>query len=275
MALHTVTHSTGRNTTYEQFWQEIAVEKNVLVKLGLIPDYSIVGFRAPYLEFSQELFQVLESLDFLYDSSIPEAPNGAIPMPERLRDRSWPYTFDLVRNSTSMSCYISDCPNASYPGMWEIPHEDPLSPEGERLKIMEVTDYDVLRANFDARYNGNRAPLGLFLHPTVLTRPGAVANLSRLLDDFEGLGDVWLVTPTQMLHWLNNPTDKFGALTFKPWQCERDIPTGPEVCDGVDNDGDGEVDENLTQLCCYEFGCFRTCRATCPAAYPDLNNPVT
>ncbi len=59
--------------------------------------------------------------------------------------------------------------NESYPGLWEIPmwavHREDLSaisamdPEGDQLTLFEA-----YKRELDWRLNGNKAPLGLFLH---------------------------------------------------------------------------------------------------------------
>lgn len=56
--------------------------------------------------------------------------------------------------------------------MWTIDRDD-----DSMIAFMDYTDLDSLKANFRYHYDGNRAPMGIFLHP----RRCACARVSLLL----------------------------------------------------------------------------------------------
>jgi len=89
----------------------------VLNALAGIPLTSIMGFRAPYLNYSGETLKLLAAAEFTYDSSsassIPVTTNGT--------DAYWPYTLD---NGMANDCLAVDdiCKGQPVlPGFWEIP----------------------------------------------------------------------------------------------------------------------------------------------------------
>jgi peptidoglycan/xylan/chitin deacetylase (PgdA/CDA1 family) len=139
---HTVNHFNGgvvqldagdccraRNWSVEQWSTEISAAKNDLTGpaegVGAKPE-DVVGFRAPYLGYNDNLFTALENLKFAYDTSVPncfdEAEDGG--------NCSWPYTLDegsrdvevLTKKFTKPGAAAPRFPAVtSHPGLWEIP----------------------------------------------------------------------------------------------------------------------------------------------------------
>ncbi len=77
---HSVGHFDGSNWTYDEWRQEFrqfnsilfhTIENNPSVKIDpwVIGINDIVGFRAPYLGFNQELYRALHDAHFIYDAS--------------------------------------------------------------------------------------------------------------------------------------------------------------------------------------------------------------
>ena len=67
----------------------------------------IKGMRAPHLAVGGDnMFQVLEDYDLLYDSSISSL------------EPSWPYTLQY---KMEQSCPLPPCAEKSHPGIWEMP----------------------------------------------------------------------------------------------------------------------------------------------------------
>ena len=88
-----------------------------LNSLGGIPLNSILGFRAPYLNYSADLLTQLQKSGFLYDSSA----TASIPVTDNGTDAFWPYTLD---NGLANDCLTFDgiCQGKpQLPGLWEIP----------------------------------------------------------------------------------------------------------------------------------------------------------
>jgi hypothetical protein len=134
---------------------------------------------------------------------------------------------------------------------------------------------ELLKHNFLERYNGNRLPLGIYLH--------AAFMVSDAIRDFvewtqTNYPDVYWVNNQQLLAWMVNPTDASGSLTNPALDCLLPAldPSNQEVCDGIDNNGDGNIDEpNLINSCQYpeESVWFKTC-FNCPQVPPTVQQPV-
>lgn len=85
--------------------------------LAAIPFSRIVGFRAPYLNYTAELLTNVYNAGFLYDSS---ATAGS-PVDMNGTDAYWPYTLD---NGLANDCLTFDGICSGRPkldGFWEVP----------------------------------------------------------------------------------------------------------------------------------------------------------
>jgi hypothetical protein len=65
--------------------------------------------------------------------------------------------------------------------------------------------FDILKANFDAAYGGNRAPLPIFIHSPWLRGGNHLEDLQRFADYARAKRDVYFVTIRQLLGWMRNP----------------------------------------------------------------------
>ena len=85
--------------------------------LAGIPLDSIIGFRAPYLNFSVDTLKHLAAVEFTYDSSA----TSTIPVTDPGTDAFWPYTLDngLANNCLSVPNVCQGQPKL--PGFWECP----------------------------------------------------------------------------------------------------------------------------------------------------------
>jgi peptidoglycan/xylan/chitin deacetylase (PgdA/CDA1 family) len=140
---HTVNHFNGgvvaldaadccraRNWSVGQWSDEIAASKSALTSpaegTGARPE-DVVGFRAPYLGYNDNLFTALGNLKFVYDTSLPNCFDDA----EDGGNCSWPYTLGDgsrdVEVLTKKFTKPDDKPAVrfpavtSHPGLWEIP----------------------------------------------------------------------------------------------------------------------------------------------------------
>ena len=85
--------------------------------LAGIPLQSIIGFRAPYLDFTADTLKDLYAAQFTYDSSAA----SSIPVTDPSTDAFWPYTLDngLANNCLSVPNVCKGEPKL--PGFWEMP----------------------------------------------------------------------------------------------------------------------------------------------------------
>ncbi len=179
IASHTVDHLSwaadeGRNIT------QYTRLRDLLRVYSGTKDEKIVGERAPFLVYDSVLFQQLKLNGFTWDCSISEAPGFLSTSPDSL---IFPYTMD---SGVAQTCNTGVCtPGVNAPGMWVIPMYDFLGKNGEVVASMDPVNlldssdsfFDILWRNFQWHYSGNRAPMGIWLHPAYL-----LANSSRLDD---------------------------------------------------------------------------------------------
>ena len=85
--------------------------------LAGIPLSAIVGFRAPYLNYTVDTLKHLAAVDFTYDSS----SSASIPVTDPGTDAYWPYTLDygMANDCLSVSGICQGEPKL--PGFWEVP----------------------------------------------------------------------------------------------------------------------------------------------------------
>lgn len=264
IAVHTMSHTTSTKTDYDTWRAEILGCKEALSKYAQIPAEEIVGFRAPFLQYNDASMNVLYDNGFLYESSITEKFGRLSTDGESY---IWPYTFD---NLGAQSHDVGEAPKRTYPGLWEIPmwsyyvngvQKASMDYPGGHAELLAM-----FKENFTKRYTGNRAPIGVFLHPGWLSEDAHAAALNDFLTWAQQNDDVWVVTNHQLIQWMQDPHSSSEMATFTPVQY-REPATGNEIADGWDNNGNGEVDEETVHNCNYGSNHFNT-NAECPAEYP-------
>ena len=139
MADHTVNHFNGGTAPINQddccrardwdlaHWTN---EIDAARRLMTDPQYglgakNVVGFRAPYLSFNDAMFSSLQTLGFLYDSSLP----NCFADDEDGSNCSWPYLLDhgsadaeSFARKVSASAHRISLPRVqNHPGLWELP----------------------------------------------------------------------------------------------------------------------------------------------------------
>jgi len=243
-------------------------------KFANITDSSIVGLRAPYLRVGgNDQFTMMEEQGFLYDSSIT-APLQNPPL--------WPYTL-YFRMPHRCHGNLQNCPTRPL-AVWEIVmneldrREDPTV--DEELAGCAMVDscsnirsgdqfYNFLTHNFYRHFDQNRAPLGLFFHSSWLK------NNPEFLDAFlywidEVLAnhpEVYFVTQTQVIQWIQDPVTIEAARNFPAWQ-EKCSP-GPRTECLVPNSCKLANDKELPGQQFIMYTCAR-----CPNQYPWKNDPL-
>jgi peptidoglycan/xylan/chitin deacetylase (PgdA/CDA1 family) len=200
IATHTMTHVQNPSV------DEIVGCKLWLHNTAKIPMEDIKGYRSPFLAFSPAQRKVLFENGFGYDSSITETyPSETSPDSGNLL---WPYSMDYgIGQNCAISTGTCDA-NEKYPGMWEFPMWNVQDATGMSVASMDpVGDlYTLYKTMFDQRYNGNRAPLGIFFHAARLIGwPEGMDELNRFIEYAMTKENVWLVTASQAMDWVKNP----------------------------------------------------------------------
>jgi hypothetical protein len=211
VGVHTHTHPHGGSFTVREWEDEMRLSIDLLVRpwdaretperpnpgsgLG-VSRASILGFRAPFLEPSDNAMAAAFRTGFIYDSSIEDGP-GLGPHKGTF---AWPFAFDqgLPQNVP---------PIGRYPGFWEIPLGNFVVPsdaecarygavEGLRERLKKVQGYfdpangeitgadwnlwnefsvspeeflSILKCTLERHLSGNRAPMTLVLHSAIYT----------------------------------------------------------------------------------------------------------
>lgn len=136
----------------------------------------IIGFRAPYLNYTPNTFNLLHQAGFTYDSSA----TASLPVDAEGTDAYWPYTLDygLANDCLTIPGVCQGQPQI--PGFWEVPMYALFDERGVNgIHLMdpwldtangnsEPDDSATLafmQSTFTAHYNGNRQPFGLYTHP--------------------------------------------------------------------------------------------------------------
>lgn len=288
IADHSITHRTPTTwwatATEEEWLNESGGQKTILELFGKVPASEVRGFRAPYLQTGGDReFTALKTEKFQYETSMPTCNYRDPPM--------YPYTLDYARKQ---ECMIPPCPEASYPGMWEVPlvgltaertGQICYSMVDSYVPLTQEDAYKYLRDNFDRHYKTNRAPFGIFMHATwFLGRPNMTfPAMQQLLAELAAMDDVWLVSVAQMLEWMRTPQPLDTVKEFEPWKCPPIQPACQEsetnnchytsertLCD--DYQGARRKPSGQSVCGADEEHYMRTC-AACPPHYPWYGNP--
>jgi len=277
IAVHSITHNDDErfwsNATVDDWAKEMAGMRIIVEKYANLTDNSVVGVRAPYLRVGgNNQFTMMEEQAFLYDSTIT-APLSNPPL--------WPYTM-YFRMPHRCHGNIQSCPTRSH-AVWEMVlneldrREDPTN--DEYLPGCAMVDscsniitgdqfYNFLNHNFDRHYEENRAPLGLYFHAAWLkNNPEYLDAFLYWIDEvLSNHNDVYFVTMTQVIQWIQNPRTVTESKNFEPWR-EKCVVDGipncwvPHSCKLTSKEVPGETINLQT--------CVR-----CPNNYPWVNDPT-
>jgi peptidoglycan/xylan/chitin deacetylase (PgdA/CDA1 family) len=241
MASHTHSHQTGTGTTLEEWLIELDSTKDFLTQeAGVLPAH-VQGFRAPYVATNQAMFEALRQRGYTYDSSLLEQPLFQFSMSTGQDRYVWPHTFD---HGTPISCGFfpsNDCPTEPVAGLWNVPLYYYTDPRGEDAPAdsLYYGAFDpgaplsggpllagedllaILRWNFEQRYEGNRAPINLYLHASQLTEPERRETLRTFAQEILAKDDVWAITMTGLLEWMQAPVPANAMADWYEEYCTR------------------------------------------------------
>ena len=203
--------------------QEIISQKRSLRRSGI---RKVNGWKTPeFKSIGDEQYQLLEEHGFLYDSTL------TMSLPAGGSHNQWPFTLDYGYQG---DCVIPKCPKGKFPGLWEVPN----NPVRDYRGMFECTYVDgcmfnppttndtkeFLMKNFMFNYQSNKAPFGIHLRQVWFSHPAYASNIKGLknfLDEVQKLKDVYLVSATGVIEWMQNPTPVSKITDLLPWNCAK------------------------------------------------------
>src|SRR6266498_4555821 len=128
-----------------------------------------------------------------------------------------------------------------------------------------------LQDNFNRHGKQGKTPFGVYLHPVQLSKlpglPDPGPRIKMLQDFFDWAieqPDTWFVTSQQLFEWMKNQVPADQLKDYKPFSCQ--VPKiGKEICNGLDDDGNGTIDDGLKETCNFNTEVWSTCYG-CPNA---------
>lgn len=132
------------------------------------------------------------------------------------------------------------------------------------LSIFSKDDVDdvfnFLKSNFDRSYEGNRSPIGFYMHAAWFPRlpEHSFEGYLKFLDYLQTLDDVYIIGVERGLEWVRNPV-KLGEQLWPSCQQPAEAPCKAKSCQLKK----GEEERYMTQ-----------CLNSCPKVYPWLGNPL-
>ncbi|KAK3581031.1 hypothetical protein CHS0354_013927 [Potamilus streckersoni] len=198
--------------------------KSMLDKLSSsgIDTKSVKGLRAPGLNIGgDEEFIGLGLNGLQYDSSCASAELS------RQETMVWPFTYNFVPGP---ACDIGSGPANPFPGKWEFLISDmnwngvPCATPSACINVTTKQDaFDLLFNTFRDHYLGNRSPFTLVINPqwakSDFSREGTIEFLQYVRAAFS---DTYIVTMSQALAWIQQPTPLANLTNFAPWMCPKD-----------------------------------------------------
>jgi peptidoglycan/xylan/chitin deacetylase (PgdA/CDA1 family) len=269
IALHSITHANSeyyKTLSAEGWRQEIVEQKQMLANFANIPESTITGMRAPFLQTGGDTMMDVIYGKLQYDCSRPTLTFANDPA-------LWPYTLDF--NREFQDCQIAPCAVKQYKGFWNVPMVDWIGDDGNACAMMDQclpnpdTPEKVLslmKRNFLRSYEGNRAPVGMFVHAAWLTElfPGHKEGYAAFLDYLGTLNDVYIVSVQKAIEWFKTPTPLATIKEFKPWQVtEKPGTCAARSCPFPADKTPFGSERYMTQ-----------CKNPCPPYYPWLGNPL-
>ena len=223
LASHSLTHkfpsSYWENISAKDFKEEMVGMKE---KISRLSGVKVSGARTPFLKLNGDAsYQGLKENGFVWDSSIVV---GASQMNDKLP--IWPFTLD--KPLSKKYCVYSKCPNSSYPGLWELPLNRIYNEKKEACSLVDDCELPdgsqnvlkFLKDNFyNHYYTKKRAPFGMFLHISWLKWPSIFQSAKSFLAEVAQLDDVYVVTVSQAIDWVKNPTPLSQISNLKSWNC--------------------------------------------------------
>lgn len=209
---HACGHFDGKNWSKADWLAELASMRRILENAyainGIAPEpadwrafakAAVIGFRAPYLSASQALYQALAEADFRYDASaVSKGPQEPAMLAGTAR-----FSLPLIPEGPKGRPVIAMDYNlyARHSGARERPAE---------ARTFEDRTFDAFHAAFDKQYDGQRVPLEIGFHFTLMNGGAYWNALERFADAVCVKADVECISYRDYLGRMQ-PTDDTRA----------------------------------------------------------------
>jgi hypothetical protein len=250
----------------DKLQKDMVTERRIISKFARVTEDRMKGMRVPFLKGAGNAqFEMMARNGIVWDSTMSVEPLD-IPV--------WPYTLNY---RIPHKCYPPEkqaqCPARSFPGLWEIPlnqlkgiYDESCSVLGACGRAESADDLvAMLDQNLMHHRSTDRAPLVLAMSTNWFV-PEHLDGLLKWIDKVlaDPKSNVYFVTVSQVISWIQNPTPISNLGSFAPWQCpaSKDAPVceEPHGCNL-----DGATADMRT-------GYMITC-VPCPSFYPDFGIP--
>lgn len=223
IAAHTMSHNTGIGTGFETWIREIEGCREALSRFAGIPRDQIRGMRAPFLAHNGPMYEALSALGFAYSSSVLESPGYLSPSPDD-SNLIWPYTLHdgLQHEGWTGTGSTESLPDVMEIPMWKLKEGENyhgMDPGGSRESLVAM-----LKENLTLRYNGNRAPLGIWLHAQTWLNAETAGALNDFLDWALEKEDVRVVSLSTLEKWTRDPVPFSKAVAEGTLRAQTYVP---------------------------------------------------
>ncbi|KAK0407366.1 hypothetical protein QR680_019157 [Steinernema hermaphroditum] len=277
IASNSITHVSLQNMGKTRWLNEMDGQRRILAKFGNIAEEKIVGMRSPQTTLGGDgQFEMIQRAGFIYDNSVTAHP--------ALHEAPfWPQTLDF---KLAWPCSQVDCPNGTFPGVWEIPmnlfqgnyvsEEDTFRAAAMLRGAVELNASvahleNLMMTNFERSYSANRAPFVLTLNADFLQLDDSTRGMDALtgfLDKVSKHRDVYFVTLQQLIEWMRHPIPLDQMTQANYLRCSNvGAPKSQTAC-------------RKPNKCMYRTPHlnsperqFETCNL-CPDYYPWVGNPL-
>ena len=263
VSIHSTTHTTSFATTYRKWKNELTTDYNDIKELAQVTSK---GSRAPYLEYNDDYFKVLNELGVSYDfSSVYYAVSYNL---NSVKDQVnwWPFTLDFGFPEVSIGT-TAGVLNQRVPGMWEFPMTGFQHADKSEYDIMDMTIGDPttlfndFKRDFNLNYNSNRAPFGLYFHASYFMNvdktadnPDVLELYAKILRYVASLNNVIFTTPQKIINWMKNPKPFSQTILLDDFKCPAKSITSANPCNA-----------NVPKTICKITGIpWNTCQDECP-----------
>ncbi|XP_033749592.1 LOW QUALITY PROTEIN: uncharacterized protein LOC117334215 [Pecten maximus] len=203
-------------TSGKSFNTEINDYRTKLSKATSFLPNQITGYRGlDFKSLTDNDMQVLQNKS-MYDSSMVT------------KAKVWPFTLDFGWKG---KCENGACPKDTYAGVWEVPVVQLTNGKtkescnyADGCKSQPNTKQDTvnfLLENFNRHYKSKRSPFGIHLSQKWFHwyYHHNLSGLNKFLDRVLLLKDVYIVSVSNLIDWVKQPTVLSRLNEFQPWQC--------------------------------------------------------